>query len=145
MKNITLTITMLLLLSSPLVFAETGTSTSTTVNVTTTPATVPDSNANTATTSSTTTTSTTTVTSSDTNIIAAVYDAYAKDAALIGTNLTVGSQNGVVSISGTVTSQSQADEAVIAAKSVPGVKDVKSSIHVTTNPSFNKTVTTPNY
>jgi len=144
MKNITLTTAMLLLLSPPMIFAETATSTSTTVtNVTTTPETVTNNNANATTTS--TTTSTTIVTSYDTNIIAAVYDKYAKDPALIGTNLTVGSQNGVVSVSGTVTAQSQADQAVIAAKSVPGVKDVKSFIHVTTNPGFNNQTTTPNY
>ena len=84
--------------------------------------------------------------SHDDDIVSAVYAKYAKDPALIGTTLTVSSQNGIVIIGGTVTAQSQADEASIAAKSVNSVKDVRSSINVITNPSFNKpTKTTPNY
>lgn len=126
MKNITLTIAiMFLILSSSVIFAEAGTSTRSSVTKTTTTSTTTNAN--------------------DNDIVSAVYSKYAKDAALIGTKLTVGSQNGIVTISGTVTSQSQADEAAIAAKSVAGVKDVKSFIQVTTNPSFNKTTTTPNY
>lgn len=82
-----------------------------------------------------TTTVSTTSSSIDDDIVTAVYAKYAKDPALIGTKLTVSSQNGIVTVSGTVTAQSQADEASIAAKSVTGVKDVRSNINVTTNPN----------
>ena len=84
----------------------------------------------------TVTKSTTTVTVSDTDakIIAAVYSKYAKEAALIGTKLTVNCADGNVTISGSVTTQSQNDAAVQAAKSVDGVKTVVSTIDVTTHP-----------
>lgn len=143
MKNITLRLFItFLLLGCANVFAQTASSTSSTVS-TTTSAGAPSNN-------STTTYSTTvskTVNSHDADIVSAVYASYAKDAALTGTKLTVNSQNGVVSVSGTVTAQSQADEAVIAAKKVPGVKDVLSSINViTANPNAtNQPPQTPNY
>lgn len=149
MKSITLKIVIVFLLSSSssAIFADAGTSTSYTItNTSTTPGGVTNMNVNKPTQSTTyTTTTSTTTNSSDDDIITAIYAKYAKDQALIGTKLTVSSQNGIVSISGTVTAQSQADEASIAAKSVPGVKDVRSSINVTTNPNPYKPPNTPNY
>lgn len=88
---------------------------------------------------STTTQSTTQVTTvkqvnpTDSAIISNIYDKYKLEAALIGTNLIVTSEEGVVKIEGTVTAQSQADAAVQAARSIIGVKDVVSNIHVLTN------------
>lgn len=79
------------------------------------------------------TTSVTKVIDIDAKIVTAIYDKYAKDAALIGTALTVTCKNGVVTIDGTVTAQSQADQAVLSAKAVQGVRDVISAIQVTTN------------
>lgn len=81
----------------------------------------------------------------DGHIITAVYNKFAKVSALFGTSLTVSCENGVVTISGTVISQSQADAAIEAAKSVPFVRSVRSNINVTTNPGFNKSATVPNY
>ena len=103
---------------------------------------------NTKTTITTTTTTNINTTSAhndnDDKIVSAIYTKYAKDPALTGTQITVTSQNGIVTLNGTVTGQAQADEAVIAAKSVNGVKDVRSAILVTTNPP--KTPTRiPNY
>lgn len=100
------------------------------------------------------TTITTTVTTTPDNapspedeaIISAVYDKFKKAPALIGTSLTVTSTNKVVTISGTVTAQSQADAAIEAAATVVGKSYVRSNIKVTTNPDFNKQPTvTPNY
>lgn len=144
MKNMTLSFTIVFLtLFSSVIFAEAGTSTSSTVtNTSTTP-----TNGNGKTTESTTysTTTSSTSNSSDDDIVSAIYSKYAKESALTGTTLTVSSQNGVVTISGTVTAQAQADEASIAAKSVAGVKEVKSSVNVITNPGANKSVPTSNY
>jgi hypothetical protein len=70
----------------------------------------------------------------DDNIVSAVYTKFSKTAALVGTNLTVTSLNGTVTINGIVTAQVQADAALEAAQSIPGVNDVKSNIKVTTNP-----------
>lgn len=86
-----------------------------------------------------------TVNSDDQDIVTAIYAKFAKDPALIGTTITAVSQIGVVTLSGTVTAQSQADAAAIDAKSVPGVKDVRSTINVTTNPDLNKPGKVPNY
>jgi osmotically-inducible protein OsmY len=148
MKNITFTIVMtFFILCSSVIFADAGTSsTSSIVTNSLTPNGAGNSNGNAAVQSTTyTTTTSTTVSSKDDDIVSAVYAKYVKDPALIGTALTVSSQNGIVTIDGTVTAQSQADEASIAAKSIAGVKDVRSSISVTTNPSLNKSVKTPNY
>lgn len=81
----------------------------------------------------------------DDDIVTAVYAKFAKAPALIGTTITASSVNGVVTLNGTVTGQSQADAAVEAAKSVGGVKDVRSSIKVTTNPDLNKAAPAPKY
>ena len=122
-----------------------GTSTSSTVtNTQTAPVAVTNSNGTTQMSTTYSTTTSTTSNSKDDDIVSAVYAKYAKDPALIGTALTVNSQNGVVTINGTVTGQAQADEASIAAKSISGVKDVRSNINVTTNPNLNdKSVKTP--
>lgn len=97
-------------------------------------------------TSVTTTTTTTTVdTKQDEAIVAAIFAKYAKDPALIGTTLNVTSKGGIVTLTGKVTAQSQEDQAILSAKSVPGVQDVRSQIDVITNrtvPPINKV---PNY
>lgn len=148
MKKITLPffITLVMLGCCTSIFADAGSSTSSSVTTTTNLG--GEGNSNTANpTQSTTYTTTTSTTSSsvDDDIVSAVYTKYAKDPALIGTTLTVSSQNGIVTVSGTVTAQSQADEASIAAKSVNGVKDVRSNIKVTTNPNPYKSPSRPNY
>lgn len=99
-----------------------------------------------------TTTTTTTVKSEtttapnevDTAIMNAIYNKFAKESALIGTALTVTSANGIVTLQGTVTSQSQADQAILVAKSITGVKSVNSQINVKTNMGNPPTVN-PNY
>jgi len=88
---------------------------------------------------------TSTPTPADDKIVSAVYAKFSKTSALIGTNLTVTSLNGIVTIEGIVTSQSQADAAVEAAKSIKGVDDVRSNITVTTNPDLNKGHPAPRY
>lgn len=91
-------------------------------------------------------TTTTTNPSLDEDIVSAINAKYAKDAALIGTTLIVSSKDGIVTLSGSVTAQAQADEAVQVAKSIPGVKDVRSSINVKTNPPMKPfTNIQPNY
>jgi len=149
MKYTTLTIiTVFLLLASLDVLAESSSTSSTITNTTTSGGAV-NNNGNATATQSTTysTTNSTTVNSHDNDIISAVYKNYAQDPALTGTKLTVNFQNGILSVSGTVTAQSQADEAVIAAKKVPGVQDVRSSINViTANPNaHDQPPQTPNY
>lgn len=147
MKNSSVSIlTIALMLTCTTIFAEQeGTSTSTSVTSTTTTGSGnSNTNKSTQSTSHTTTTSTTS-NSIDDDIVSAIYAKYNKDPALTGTKLTVSSQNGIVTVSGTVTSQSQADEASIAAKSVNGVKDVRSNINVTTNPNPYKSPARPNY
>jgi osmotically-inducible protein OsmY len=90
-------------------------------------------------------TTSTTVSSADEGIVTDIYAKYTKEPALIGTSLTVNSENGIVTISGNVTAQAQADAAMIAAKSIAGVKDVRSAITVTTNPDLNNPGQTPRY
>jgi len=95
------------------------------------------------------TTTTTTVRTRDEEIVSNIYARYAREPALTGTQLTVGSRNGIITINGTVTAQSQADEAVNEALAVAGVKDVRSNIQVITNPDVNRPYTQrlrlPNY
>lgn len=124
MKNIVkITIIMLLAGFWPPIFADTGTS----VTVTTT------------------TTNDNSMNEADTRIVSEIYAQYAKDSALIATALTVNCKDGIVTLTGTVTAQSQADQAVISAKSVAGVKDVRSSIVVTTNPDIHDPAKPANY
>lgn len=105
-----------------------------------------NSNANSTTkTTVTNSTTTTTVNDGDATIVGMIYKKYAKDSALDGTSLTVTCTNGVVAISGNVTMSSQAEEAVIDAKSIMGVKEVKSSINITTNQTESHRPKTPNY
>ena len=83
----------------------------------------------------------------DQHIVAIIYDKYAKSAALVGTAIKAVSQNGMVTLSGNVTAQSQADEAVNIAKTTAGVSDVNSQITVTTNnnPAVNPLTPKVNY
>lgn len=90
-------------------------------------------------------TTSTTINEEDTKIVGEIYSKYAKDSVMTGTKLTVTCVSGVVDISGMVTMTSQADQAVILAKSVAGVKDVRSSISVTTNPAKSTESKTSNY
>lgn len=76
----------------------------------------------------------TTMSDSDQKIVNGIYKEYAKSSALIGTQLNVVSENGMVTIDGQVTQQAQLDEAMSLAKKVVGVKDVKSNVIVTTVP-----------
>lgn len=135
---------LLVVLLNSSIFADDTSNTNTTTTVTTTPS--GQLNSNTPPSTATTNTSTTTIVNGgDDKIVTIIYSKYAKDPALIGTNLNVTCVDGIVTISGTVVSQSQADEAVIAAKSVAGVKDARSSINVTTNPATNTQSPKPNY
>lgn len=135
---------MLTLLFSSFSYALTETTTSTTVTSTSsgsqsaTPTTI---------TKKTTNTSITTTTNNniDQKIVSDIYARYAKESALIGTDLTVKCKNGFVTISGTVTAQSQEDQAVIVAKSIAGVKGARSNINVLTNPKNDKSTNVPNY
>ena len=74
----------------------------------------------------------------DQRLVNMVYSKFVNVSALTGTTLTVTAQNGVVTISGAVVSQSQADAAVEAARAIPFVKNVISNITVTTNPGLDK-------
>lgn len=116
---------------------QTGTPTTTATPVIVTPPTTTNA--------TTTTTTTTQVVDTDTPIVSGIYSLFAKSAALIGTNLTVASKDGMVTITGSVTAQAQADEALRLAQTVPGVKDVQSNITVTTNPVAPPTPVIPNY
>ncbi len=83
----------------------------------------------------------------DQHIVATIYDKYAKSAALVGTAIKAVSQNGAVTLSGNVTAQSQADEAVSIAKATPGVSLVNTEIVVKTNanPPSNSLTPQSNY
>lgn len=94
---------------------------------------------------SVTTTTTTIDTKQDEAIVAAIFAKYAKDPALIGTTLNVTSKGGIVTLTGKVTAQSQEDQAILSAKSVPGVQDVRSQIDVTTNRTVPAAPKVPNY
>ncbi len=133
MKNIFLAI-LLIILSLPgwtKLLAEEGNTTSTSIIKSNTTGTGTNAND---TTSTTTTTTTTIVHDVDADIVSAINAKYANDAALIGTDIQVSSKKGVVTLNGSVTMQSQADEAVDVAKSIPAVKTVLSNINVKTNP-----------
>lgn len=118
-----------LLLFSNLIYAE---------DTTTIVTNVPNNNAAPPATKVTTKISTTsgpkTMSDADQLIVSTIYAKYSKSAALIGTGINVLSQDGIVSLTGNVTAQSQADEAASLAKSTLGVKDVRSSIVVLTHP-----------
>lgn len=85
------------------------------------------------------------VSDADANIISGIYQRYSKESALTGTNLNIASDNGVVVVSGSVTQQSQADQAIAVAKAMPGVKTVISKITVITNPNASVTPEVKNY
>jgi len=117
--------------------AEEGTTTTTSVTKTT----GPDIDNTTVTTTSTTTS----VNDVDANIVTAIYAKYKKDATLTGTEITATSNNGIVTLDGTVTMQSQADEAIQVAKSIPNVKDVRSTINIKTGLKTPTTTNAPKY
>jgi osmotically-inducible protein OsmY len=74
------------------------------------------------------------VNENDQKIVAAIYKQYAKEPALVGTDLIVLCKNGYVTISGTVNAPSQEEQAIIAAKKIPNVRDAISEIEITTHP-----------
>jgi len=86
----------------------------------------------------TTTKDDSTPTPADEEIITVIYGKFNKTPALIGTALTASSLHGIVTINGTVTAQAQADAAIDAVKTIPGVQSVRSNITVTTNPNLNQ-------
>lgn len=81
------------------------------------------------------TTTQTVVKDEDQKIMATISDKIAKNIALTGTQVTVASKDGVVTLSGAVTMQSQADEAYRLAKETPGVTAVSTEIQVKTKKS----------
>lgn len=85
------------------------------------------------------------ISDADANIISGIYTRFSRDSALTGTSLNVTSDNGVVTITGNVTQQSQADEAVLVVKAMPGVQTVISKINVLTNPNASVPIQPKNY
>lgn len=67
-----------------------------------------------------------------------------QDATLKGLNITVSTQDGVVTLNGNVKTQVEANSAIAAAKSVPGVKDVKSNMSVNNDISNTENTDTSN-
>ena len=146
--GITITFVLLFLFVSTAAIADTGSSsTSTTTNTTNnSPGDEPNINDNSTTKTTFTNSSTiTTVDNGDARIVDGIYKQYAKESALDGTSLTVTCVNGVVTISGTVTMTSQAEQAVSVAKSIEGVKEVTSTINVKTNQTGNHQPKASNY
>lgn len=83
--------------------------------------------------SATTTTTTTTVSGTgDAKINSDAQMAIAGNSSLIGAHVTADSVNGVVTLSGTVDNQAQADAIMKVVRGLPGVKDVKSTLSVKT-------------
>lgn len=110
---------------TPLFAAETTTSVTQTIET-------PNSNTD-ATTTTVITTSKTTDNELDLKIIASINKQIAASSVLTGTTVTASSKAGVVTLSGTVTTQSQADEAVRIVRGTEGVNDVISEIIVKTH------------
>jgi len=124
--------------------SQSETTTSTTVTSSSNPS--PTSTGNTIINTTTTTTNATPATNdADVKIVADITTRFAKEPALTGTSLSVTCVNGFVTISGNVTAQSQEDQAVIVAKSIPNVKGVTSNIDVKTNPKNDKSNNVLNY
>src|SRR5438105_2608504 len=66
----------------------------------------------------------------DATITARVKTALLNDAQVSATKIDVNSDNGVVTISGTVKSKAEEDRAIEVARQVGGVKDVRSTLRV---------------
>jgi cytoskeletal protein RodZ len=119
------------------VYSQAETTTSTTVTSSSNPN--PTSTDNTVIKTTTTTTDTPPpANDGDQKIVADITTRFANEPALTGTSLTVTCVNGFVTISGNVTAQSQEDQAILVAKSIPNVKGVTSNIDVKTNPKNDK-------
>jgi len=106
---------------------ETGTTATTPAETGTTPAETGTTGSTTGSMSGTTGTG---ATASDATITAAVQRKLQDKAARTATNVQVQTQNGVVTLTGTVTTQVEADRIIALAKSVPNVSDVQSQIQV---------------
>ena len=73
----------------------------------------------------------------DATTMTKVQNMLTQDATLAGSEVTVACQEGVVTLRGTVSSQRQLAAAISDAKSVAGVKDVKSEIAVNPDVTIN--------
>lgn len=82
--------------------------------------------------STTVTTTKQVVSDEDKKIEIELKDKFLRNTALTGTEVTAISENGIVKLTGTVTTQSQADEAIKIAKETPGVTHVESEITIKT-------------
>lgn len=131
MNKINIIAILFILFFSSFIFADEVTTTSSSVTTETTNSSSTSGTPEDATTTTVTTTKTV-VKDEDIKIIATIKDKFAKSGALTGTELTIVSTDGIVTISGTVTTQSQADEAVRLAKETAGVNNVISDITVKT-------------
>ena len=83
----------------------------------------------------------------DAAIASLVQKKIASDAVMVGTNIiTITSSQGLVTISGTVSTQSQADAIVSDIKAIPGVKDVQSNVTISSlnSDNMNNMNNTPN-
>lgn len=127
-KNIILAVVMSVF--SNIILADEVTTTSSSVTKTTSAPSTTGASENA--TSTTVTTSKTVTNDNDSKIMGEIHNKFVKSTTLADTELTVTSDNGVVTISGTVTTQSQADEAVKIAKANSGVENVISQITVET-------------
>lgn len=70
----------------------------------------------------------------DATITARVKAALLNDAHVAGSKIDVATNNGVVNLSGSVTSKAEAMRAVEIARQTPGVRDVKSALQVSSIP-----------
>ena len=73
---------------------------------------------------------TTNRTSADQNMMNTVQTRLTEDTALTGSSIAADVSNGTVTLTGTASSQAQVDAAMRAARSVSGVKDVRSNVTV---------------
>jgi hyperosmotically inducible protein len=74
---------------------------------------------------STMATSSAEATTSDADIVANVQTKISQDTSLVGANISVSSQQGLVTLSGSVNNSAQVVTAISDAKTVAGVKDIK--------------------
>lgn len=76
----------------------------------------------------------TSATTDDASISTRVKIALLNDPQVGSQRLEVKTFQGVVTLSGTVRSQAEADQAIAAARRIKGVRDVKSELRIVTNP-----------
>lgn len=76
----------------------------------------------------------TSATTDDASLSTRVKIALLSDPQVGSLRLDVKTFQGVVTLSGTVRSQAEADQAIAAARTINGVRDVKSALRIVTNP-----------